>query len=276
MEKLSTQMIATRAGANMIEVLLYALLAGLGVAAITGPLGAFIVWRRMAYFGDTLAHSSLLGVALALLLSISPTLSVIATCLVLALILVMLQQQKGLASDTLLGILSHTSLAVSLVAMALMPDIKVDLLSLLFGDLLTVTGKDVVIIYAISLFAILLLLKLWNPLLAITIHEELAKVEGIPVTAVRTAFMLIIALVIAIAMKVVGVLLITALLVIPAATARRFANTPEQMAIFASLIGCSAVIFGLSCSWYLDTPVGPSIVLSTGILFLLSLTKKYN
>jgi len=276
MEKLSTQMIATRAGANMIEVLLYALLAGLGVAAITGPLGAFIVWRRMAYFGDTLAHSSLLGVALALLLSISPTLSVIATCLVLALILVMLQQQKGLASDTLLGILSHTSLAVSLVAMAFMPDIKVDLLSLLFGDLLTVTGKDVVIIYAISLFAILLLLKLWKPLLAITIHEELAKVEGIPVTAVRTAFMLIIALVIAIAMKVVGVLLITALLVIPAATARRFANTPEQMAIFASLIGCSAVIIGLSCSWYLDTPVGPSIVLSAGILFLLSLTKKYN
>lgn len=258
----------------MIEVLLYALLAGLGVAVVTGPLGAFIVWRRMAYFGDTLAHSSLLGVALALLLSISPTIAVIVTCLVLALILVVLQQQQTLASDTLLGILSHTSLAVGLVAMALMPDVKVDLLSLLFGDLLTVTGKDVITIYVIGLFAIILLLKLWKPLLAITIHEELAKVEGIPVNAVRTAFMLVIALEIAIAMKVVGVLLITALLVIPAATARRFSKTPEQMAVFASLIGCTTVILGLTSSWFIDTPAGPSIVLCAGILFLLSLMKK--
>lgn len=263
-------------GAHMIEVLLYALLAGLGVAVITGPLGAFIVWRRMAYFGDTLAHSSLLGVALALLLSINPTVSVIITCLVLALILVVLQQQQTLASDTLLGILSHTSLAVGLVAMALMPDIKVDLLSLLFGDLLTVNYRDVITIYIISAIAGLLLIKLWKPLLAITIHEELAKVEGIPVTAVRTAFMLIIALEIAIAMKVVGVLLITALLVIPAATARRFATTPEQMAGFASLIGCLAVTLGLTSSWFLDTPAGPSIVLCAGILFLLSLSKKIN
>lgn len=275
MAKLSSLATQAHKGVNMIDILLYAFLAGIGVAAITGPLGAFIVWRRMAYFGDTLAHSSLLGVALALLLSINPTLSVIVACLILALILVMLQQQKNLASDTLLGILSHTSLATGLVAMALMPNIKVDLLSLLFGDLLTVTIQDVVMIYAISLFAILLLLKLWKPLLAITIHEELAKVEGIPVTAIRTAFMLIIALEIAIAMKVVGVLLITALLVIPAATARRFAKTPEQMAVLASLIGCSAVILGLISSWYMDTPVGPSIVLSAGILFLLSLTKKY-
>ena len=258
----------------MIDVLLYALLAGLGVALITGPLGAFIVWRRMAYFGDTLAHSSLLGVALALLLSVSPTLSVIATCLILALILVILQQQKNLASDTLLGILSHTSLAIGLVAMALMPEVKVDLLSLLFGDLLTVNVRDVVTIYGIGLVAIFLLIKLWNPLLAITIHEELAKVEGVPVTAVRTVFMLIIALEIAIAMKVVGVLLITALLVIPAATARRFAKTPEQMAIFAILIGCLAVTLGLTSSWYIDTPAGPSIVLCAGILFLVSLAKK--
>lgn len=258
----------------MIEVLLYALLAGLGVAVVTGPLGAFIVWRRMAYFGDTLAHSSLLGVALALLFSISPTITVIATCLVLALILVVLQQQQTLASDTLLGILSHTLLAVGLVAMALMPNVKVDLLSLLFGDLLTVTGKDVITIYVIGLFAIILLLKLWKPLLAITIHEELAKVEGIPVNAVRTAFMLVIALEIAIAMKVVGVLLITALLVIPAATARRFSKTPEQMAVFASLIGCTTVILGLTSSWFIDTPAGPSIVLCAGILFLLSLMKQ--
>ena len=255
----------------MIDVLLYALLAGIGVAIITGPLGAFIVWRRMAYFGDTLAHSSLLGIAIALLFSIDPTLSVIVTCLMFAMILVVLQQQKNLASDTLLGILSHTSLAIGLVAMALMPDVRVDLLSLLFGDLLTVNKNDIITIYGIGLITMILLVKLWNPLLAITIDEELARVEGIRFKAVRTAFMLIIALEIAVAMKVVGVLLITALLVIPAATARSFSKTPEQMAFFASVIGCLAVLLGLACSWYIDTPAGPSIVLSAGVLFLISL-----
>ncbi|WP_461517969.1 zinc ABC transporter permease subunit ZnuB [Porticoccus sp.] len=258
----------------MIEVLLYALLAGLGVAIVTGPLGAFIVWRRMAYFGDTLAHSSLLGVALAFLFSINPTIAVVLICLVLALILVALQQQQTLASDTLLGILSHTSLAIGLVAMALMPSVRVDLLSLLFGDLLTVTIRDVVTIYIVGAIAVALMILLWKPLLAITIHEELARVEGVPVTAVRTALMLIIALEIAIAMKVVGVLLITALLVIPAATARRFSQTPEQMAIFASVAGCLAVLMGLSASWFIDTPAGPSIVLSAGILFVLALLKR--
>ena len=158
----------------MIEILLYALLAGLGVAMVTGPLGAFIVWRRMAYFGDNLAHSSLLGVALALLMSINPTLSVIIVCLVLALILVVLQQQQNLASDTLLGILSHTSLAIGLVAISLMPSVKVDLLGLLFGDLLTVTAQDILIIYGIGSASILLMIFLWRPLLSITIHEELA------------------------------------------------------------------------------------------------------
>lgn len=258
----------------MSEVFLYALLAGLGVAVITGPLGTHIVWRRMAYFGDTLAHSALLGVALALCLSINTMVSVITVCLILALTLVALQHQKSIASDTLLGILSHTALALGLVAISLMPNIKVDLLSLLFGDLLTVNSQDVITIYIISLLAALLLIKLWNPLLAITIHEELAQVDGINVTAVRTAFMLIIALEIAVAMKVVGVLLITALLVIPAATARRLATTPEQMALFASLIGCLAVILGLTSSWFADTPVGPSIVLAASILFLISLVKR--
>ena len=261
-------------GAAMIDVLLYALLAGVGVAVITGPLGAFIVWRRMAYFGDTLAHSSLLGVALGLLLAVNPTISVIVTCLIFALVLVVLQQQKNLASDTLLGILSHTSLAVGLIAIALMPDIRVDLLSLLFGDLLTVNVSDVITVYMVSAVAMFLLIKLWNPLLAITIDEELAQVEGIRFKTVRIAFMLIIALEIAVAMKVVGVLLITALLIIPAATARIFSKTPEQMAFLASLVGCLAVILGLASSWYIDTPAGPSIVLSAGLLFLISLFKK--
>ncbi len=260
----------------MLEVLLYALLAGIGVAAVAGPLGAFVVWRRMAYFGDTLAHSSLLGIALALLLSVQPTLAVIVFCLLLALTLVYLQQQRVLASDTLLGILSHTSLAAGLIAVSLMQDVRIDLMGLLFGDLLSITTADLLAIYGVCIVAILLLIKLWQPLLAITVDEQLASVEGVPVTAVRSAFMLMMTLVIAVAMKAVGALLITALLVIPAATARRFSQTPEQMALLASLFGMAATCLGLLGSWYLDTPAGPSIVLSAGLLFLLSLVRPEN
>ncbi len=258
----------------MLEVLIYAMLAGVGVAAIAGPLGAFVVWRRMAYFGDTLAHSSLLGIALALLLSVQPTIAVIFFCLLLALSLVYLQQQRALASDTLLGILSHTSLAAGLIAVSLMRDVQVDLMGLLFGDLLSITATDLLAIYAVCITAIILLIKLWQPLLAITVDEQLARVEGVPVTAVRSALMLIMALVIAVAMKAVGALLITALLVIPAATARRFSRTPEQMAVLASVFGVAATCFGLMFSWLLDTPAGPSIVLSAGLLFLFSLGKR--
>ncbi len=257
----------------MPDFLLYALLAGLGVALVAGPLGSFAVWRRMAYFGDTLAHSALLGVVFGLLLSINLNLSVALGCLLLALILVVLQQNRFLATDTLLGILSHSTLALGLVSVSLFGDARIDLMSYLFGDLLSANLNDVITIGVVSALVISLLIWLWQPLLAITVHEELAQVEGVPVTAVRTALMLLMALVIAIAMKVVGVLLITALLIIPAAASRRLTHTPEQMAIGASLLGCIAVVGGLCGSFFWDTPAGPSVVLCASSLFLLSLLK---
>ena len=261
-------------GANMIEFLLFALLAGLGVAAVAGPLGCFVVWRRMAYFGDTLAHSALLGVALGVLLNIDLGISVTLVCLSMALGLVALEQQGVLALDTLLGILSHSALAAGLVAISLMSNIRVDLMSLLFGDLLSVTAADLWVIYAGASVAIFLLVTLWKSLISITVEPDLAAVEGINVTRVRTALMLITALVIAIAMKIVGVLLITALLIIPAATARRISSTPETMAITASIVAMISVVSGLAASWYIDTPAGPSIVISATLMFCLSLSFK--
>jgi zinc transport system permease protein len=255
----------------MIELILLPLLAGLGVAMVTGPLGAFVVWRRMAYFGDTLAHSALLGVAVGLWFAITPGVAVTLVCLLIAVALLGFQRQHTLATDTVLGILSHSSLALGLVAMSLIPGARLDLEALLFGDLLTVTTEDVVTIWVTTLIVSLLLVKLWRSLLAITVHEDLARVEGVRVGLVKTVLMLALALVIAIAMKVVGVLLITALLIIPAATARRFSSSPEQMAITASIIGLLAVCLGIASSWQWDTPAGPSIVLCTGVLFLLSL-----
>ncbi len=257
----------------MPDFLLLALISGLAVAIVAGPLGAFAVWRRMAYFGDTLAHSALLGVTFGLLLDINLNFAVALGCLTLALILVGLQHKRFLATDTLLGILAHSTLALGLVCVSLFTETRIDLLAYLFGDILAVSVSDVITISIISLCVCIALIFLWRPLLSITVHEELAQIEGVPVTAVRTALMLLMALVIAIAMKIVGVLLITALMIIPAAAARRISHSPEQMAILASLLGACAVVLGLVASYFWDTPAGPAIVLAATGLFILTLLK---
>jgi zinc transport system permease protein len=254
----------------MDEFLLRALLAGLGVALVAGPLGAFVVWRRMAYFGDTLAHSALLGVALAYLLSINLNLGVLITCVAVALVLLALQRQQRLASDTLLGILAHTALSLGLVTLAFLETLRVDLMGFLFGDILAVGWRDVALIWAGGLVVLGALALLWRPLLAITVHEELAQVEGVPVARVRLALTLLLAVVVALAMKVVGILLITSLLIIPAAAARRFSRTPEAMAALAALAGGLAVTGGLAGSLSFDTPAGPSVVVAAALLFALT------
>lgn len=255
----------------MDDFLLRALLGGLGVALVAGPFGSFVVWRRLAYFGDTLAHSALLGVAFGFLLQINLTLGIMAICQLLAILLFFGQRQKLLANDTLLGIFSHGALSLGLVALAFMENVRIDLMAYLFGDILAIANTDLWWIFAGGGLALTGLLRLWKPLLAITIHEDLARVEGVPVDRVNWAFLGLIALTVAVMMKVVGLLLVTALLIIPAATARRFAGTPETMALLASLLGCLAVAGGLYGSFTWDTPAGPSIVVAACILFLLGL-----
>jgi len=251
----------------MDEFLLRALLAGLAVALVTGALGTFVVWRRMAYFGDTLAHSALLGVSLGVLLELNLNLAITLVCLLLALALVALQNQRKLASDTLLGILSHSALALGLVAISFAEHVRIDLMGYLFGDILAVGRGDLLWIGIGAVVALLLLLLLWRPLLAMTVHEELAQIEGVKVARTRLLFMLLIALVIATAMKVLGVLLITSLLIIPAATARHYVRTPEQMALLAAAFGMLAVSGGLFGSYRWDLPAGPAIVVTAAALF---------
>ncbi|MCW9032693.1 MAG: metal ABC transporter permease [Rhodospirillales bacterium] len=251
----------------MDDFLIRALVGGLGVALIASPFGCFIVWRRMAYFGDTLAHSALLGVALGFLLGIDLTIGIIAVSFTVAVLLGFLQRNRQLASDTLLGILSHGSLAMGLVVLAFLSDLRVDLMSYLFGDILAITLTDIYWIYGGGACVLLGLAFIWKPLLSMTVHEELAHVEGVPVERVRLGLMLLIALVIATAMKAVGILLVTSLLIIPAAAARYFAKTPEQMAVIASGIGCMAVAFGLGGSFEFDIPTGPAIVVAAICLF---------
>lgn len=262
---------ATRTTATpMDDFLVRALLAGLGVAAVAGPLGCVLVWRRMAYFGNALSHAALLGIALGLLLSIDLTASVILVCVVVASLMIALERQRQLAADTVLGILAHGALALGLVALAFLEGVRVDLTAFLFGDILAVSTTDVVWIYAGGVVALGLLLLIWRPLLLLIVHRELAAVEGVRVQLIHTVYTLLIALIIAVAMKIVGVLLIIALLIVPAATARRFAATPEAMAIGAVLVGMLSVLGGLAASMAWDTPAGPSIVTAGLVLFVLA------
>lgn len=248
-----------------------ALLAGIGLALVTGPLGCFIVWRRMAYFGDTMAHSALLGVAIAFLFDINLTLGVFLVAALVSLALLLLQRRNHLSADALLGILSHSTLAIGLVIVAFMTWVRIDLMGFLFGDILAVTTTDIALIYGGGAAILLLLAWMWRPLLAGTVNPDIAEAEGLRPEVSRMAFMLLLAAVIAIAMKIVGVLLITSLLIIPAATARRLSATPEQMAVIASLLGALAVVGGLFGSRSYDTPSGPSIVVAALVLFVVSM-----
>jgi len=256
-------------GVIMLDFIVYALVAGVSVAIVAGPLGAFVVWRRMAYFGDTLAHSALLGIALGILFDINLSLAVVLCCVALALGLVAMQRQHWIATDTLLGIMAHSALSLGLVAISLLENVRIDLQAYLFGDLLAITPEDLKWILLGGVAVLAAIYWLWKPLLAITINEELAQVEGIQVARYRLALMLLIAMVIAGAMKLVGVLLITSLLIMPAAAARRLSGTPEQMAIFASILGSIAVVGGIALSWFVDTPAGPSVVVCALMIFLL-------
>jgi zinc transport system permease protein len=260
-----------RLAAMFDDFFVRALVAGVGVALTAGPLGCFVVWRRMAYFGDTMAHSALLGVALSLLFQLNLIISVFIVAAVVSLLLLFLQRRQALSADALLGILSHSALAIGLVLVAFMTWVRIDLIAFLFGDILAVTVSDIQLIWGGGILVLFAIVYLWRPLLASTVNAELAEAEGLRPERAKLFFMLLMALVIAIAMKIVGIMLITSLLIIPAATARRFSSTPEVMAVVASLIGAVAVVGGLMGSLHYDTPSGPSIVVAAVILFVLSL-----
>lgn len=248
-----------------------ALLGGIGVAVVAGPIGCFVIWRRLAYFGETLSHSALLGVALALLLEINITLTVFILSVIVSLLLLFLQRRAALSSDALLGLLAHSTLALGLVVLAFMTWVRVDLLGFLFGDILAVSTNDLTVIWGGGATILGLLIYIWRPLFAVTVNLDLAKAEGLKPDLTNMLFMVIIAAVIAVSMKLVGVLLITALIIIPAVAARQFTNSPESMAITASIIGVIAVIIGLHGSLEWDTPAGPSIVVAALILFVMSI-----
>ena len=244
-----------------------ALAAGIGVALVTGVLGCFVVWRRMAYFSDSLAHSTLLGIALGLQLGISLTLATIAVCLCFAALLLWIQSARALATDTILGILAHAMLAFGLVAISFNPMGTLDLHAFLFGDILTVSGKDLAWLYGGGALVLGLLAWHWQPLLLSTINADIAAAEGASTLRLRIVLIVLMTVTVAVSIQIIGVLLIASLLIIPAASARLLAKSPEMMAVLAVLFGIAATVVGLQFSLVTDAPAGPAIVAAAAVLF---------
>jgi len=255
---------------NMDDFLVRAIIAGIAITIITGPLGVFLLWRRMAYFGDALSHSAVLGVALGFLFSININIGILLSTLTVAILLFSSQRQNKIGSDTILGILAHSTLSLGLILISFVDNIRIDISTWLFGDILSVNWNDISLIITGSIVVLALLIAIWKPLLALTVDEELAQVEGVNSTLISAIYTLLIAILVAIAMKIIGALLITSLLIIPAATARRISNSPEKMAIIASICGIISVFIGLGVSFLWDTPAGPSIVIAASGLFIIS------
>jgi len=248
------------------DFLVRAALAGLGVALAAGPLGCFVVWRRMAYFGDATAHAAILGVAVSLAFSLSLFVGVLVAALMMAGVVSSLSG-RTYAMDTLLGVLAHSALAAGLVAVSFLQGAQIDLAAYLFGDILAVGRVDVGIIWAGAIAVIALLAWRWQALLTATLNPDLAHAAGIDPRREQLVLTLALALTVAVAIKVVGVLLIGAMLIIPAAAARAFAGTPERMALAAAAIGGGAALLGLWSSYTWDTPAGPSIVCVAALVF---------
>ena len=241
--------------------LMRALLAGLGLAVVAAPLGCFVVWRRMAYYGEAVAQAGLIGIAVGLAFSLNLTASVLIVTLAVSILLVALGRQQLVPFDSLLGLLAHAALAIGVILASLVRGPQLDLMAFLFGDIFAISAADLKWIYVGGALALAALVYVWRPLLSISVHEDLAAAEGTPVERVKFIFVLVLALVVAIAIKIVGVLLTIAFLIMPAAAARPLSETPEQMALFAAIFGSLSVALGLFLSVSLDTPGGPSIVL---------------
>ena len=246
-----------------------ALLAGTGVALIAGAVGCFVVWRRMAYFGDSLAHSALLGIAIGLAAGIYPNIAIIMTCFVFASLLLYLQQKKVLTTDTLLGILAHAALSVGMVTSSLLNQ-RIDIYAYLFGDILVVNSLDLWWIYLGGAVVLTLLIINWPSLLLMTLNEDLARAEGVKSFFIQVLLMFLITIVVAVSIRIVGILLITSMLIIPAATARQLARSPELMAVVSATFGVLAVFLGIFASAILDTPSGPSIVVASAFIFVVA------
>jgi zinc transport system permease protein len=256
--------------ANMTEII-FPLLGGVLTALVAGPLGSLLLWRRMAYFGDSLAHASLFGVAIALMLDMPMGTMVAIVCLGVALLLSRLMRSSEHGVDTWLTIMAYTGMSLALLMTASHSEHDGHALEdYLFGNLLSLSSDSIAWMCAGLAVVALLLWRHWTGLVAAAIHEEAAAVDGWPVDWLRPLLLLLLAAVVAAGAKVMGVLLISALMVIPAAAARYLARTPGQMAIRASIIAVLCMSAAVLVGQPLHLPIAALVVLFALTALLLS------
>lgn len=260
-----------RGAAMLSAVVLTALAAGGMLSLLLGPLGCLVVWRQMAYFGDAISHAALLGVALALVGSLPFTPAIFAVALLVAGALTAWMRDTRFHADTLLGFLAHGTLAIGLLIVALSGYTQVDVNSFLFGDILTLSISDIISVAILTVIGLGILVWHWRGLVLATLEPNLAAVEGYPVMRLNYLLVAVLAGTIAVAIKLVGVLLITALLIMPAAAARPLAHSPAGMAIWAAGLNLLAITSGIALALQWDVPTGPTIVVMAMLLCLLTL-----
>jgi len=253
------------------DFLVRSVIAGLIMVAIAAPMGCLMVWQRLAFLSDTLGHAAVMGVGLGLLLEVTPVFGVLAVALLIVFALNRVNSFNSALSETTLAIISHTGLAGGIILVGLLPAQAVNLEAILFGDLLATTRADLTWLLITTVVLLLLLLHHWRSFVAVSVSREIAQAEGIEVRKVHLLMYIMIALLVAVMMKVMGVLLIAAMLVIPTSSARLFSRSPEQMVAVSALYGLGALAGGISSSFHFDWQTGPAIVVSATLLLLITL-----
>jgi len=245
--------------------------AGLIMVSIAAPMGCLMVWQRLAFLSDTLGHAAVLGVGLGLMLQLLPIVGVLAVALVIVFSLSRVSNFNTALSETTLAIISHTGLAGGIILLGVLPAQTANLEGILFGDLLATSRADLLGLLATTLVLMALLLRNWRAFVAVSVSREIAQAEGVPVRKMQALMYTMIALLVAVMMKVMGVLLIAAMLVIPTTSARLFSRSPEQMVGVSALYGLGALAGGIASSYHFDWQTGPAIVVSATALLLLTL-----
>jgi zinc transport system permease protein len=251
----------------MDNFIIYVLIAGAGLAVSASIIGCFVVWRKMAYFADSMSHSSLLGIAIGLFFAIDFNVAVLMVALLFAGFLLILEQKKIIANDSLLGVLSYGFLAVAVIIINSI-DLDIDLHSYLFGDILAIGLNDIYFIYSMLVVVLLFVVRYWHELILLTLNEDIARAEGVPVFLLKLVFMLILAFFVALSVQFVGALLIGAMLIIPVASARFVSKSALFMLGVSILINIISIISGVFLSMHFDTPTGPSIVAISAAIFV--------
>ena len=252
-----------------------ALIASVMVGILCPFVGNFVVLRRMSFFADAISHSAFAGIATGALLGIDLSVSSVAVAILIALLIAFLSEKTSLSHDTVIGVAFSGAIATGMLIMGMLRGYRADLLTFLFGDILAITENDLLLIFAIGILTVAVLLICLKPFLQITFNRDLARVEGVNVRFFEYMLFLIIAIVITVSLKIIGIILVTSLLIVPAASAKNIASSMKRLFVLSSAFGVVSGIIGLACSVYLNTSSGPTIVLvSIGIFFLTMLIRK--